>query len=68
MNISLPAFTAENNELIRKLEALHLEFLDLFTRHKDMVENDSVILTSLYLEKLGRLQLEELKLRMICSV
>jgi len=61
MNISLPAFTAENKELTRKLEALHLEFLDLFTRHKYMVENESVVLTSLYLEKLGRLQLELLE-------
>ena len=61
MNISLPAFTAENEELTKKLEFLHLEFLDLFTRHKYMVENESVVLTSLYLEKLGRLQLELLE-------
>lgn len=53
--------TQENEELTRKLEALHLEFIDLFTRHKDMVENESVILTSLYLEKLGRIQLELLE-------
>jgi len=57
----LPTITAENEELTRKLESLHLEFLDLFTRHKDMVENESVVLTSLYLEKLGRLQLELLE-------
>ncbi len=58
---NLPSFTAENEELTRRLEFLHLEFLDLFTRHKDMVENESVVLTSLYLEKLGRLQLELLE-------
>jgi len=61
MSNSLPAFSAENEELTRKLEFLHLDFLDLFTRHKHMVENESVILTSLYLEKLGRLQLELLE-------
>ena len=58
---SVPAFTKENEELTRKLETVNLEFLDLFTRHKDMVENESVILTSLYLEKLGCLQLELLE-------
>lgn len=58
MSDTLPLITIENKELTRKLEALHLEFIDLFTRHKDMVENESVVLTSLYLEKLGRLQLE----------
>ena len=63
MNNNTPAFTKENEELSRKLEQLHLDFLDLFTRHKDMVENESVILTSLYLEKLGRLQLELLEKR-----
>lgn len=61
MNNNTPAFTTENEELTRKLEQLHLEFLDLFTRHKDMVENESVILTSLYLEKIGHLQLELLE-------
>jgi hypothetical protein len=63
MNNNTPAFTKENEELTRKLEELHLEFLDQFTRHKEMVENESVILTSLYLEKLGRLQLELLEKR-----
>ena len=61
MSNSLPTFTSENEEQTRKLEFLHLEFLDLFTRHKDMVENESVVLTSLYLEKLGRIQLELLE-------
>lgn len=61
MSNNLPAFTAKNEELTRKLEFLHLQFVDLFTRHKDMVENESVILTSIYLEKLGRLQLELLE-------
>lgn len=58
MNITT---TRENAELTAKLEQLHLEFIDLFTRHKEMVENESVILTSLYLEKLGRFQLELLQ-------
>ncbi|CAM4283549.1 J domain-containing protein [Gillisia hiemivivida] len=61
MSDNLPAFSAENKELTRKLELLHLDFLEHFTRHKDMVENESDILTSLYLEKLGRLQLELLE-------
>jgi hypothetical protein len=61
MSDRLPNITIENEELTRELEQLHLEFLDLFTCHKDMVENESVILTSLYLEKLGRLQLESLQ-------
>ncbi len=61
MNNDLPAFTVENKELARKLEQLQLEFLDLFTLHKEMVENESVILTSLYLAKLGHLQLELLE-------
>ena len=38
MTNNTPAFTTENEELTRKLEKLHLEFIDLFTRHKDMVE------------------------------
>lgn len=58
MNSQLPAFTAENIELTARLEQLRLEFLELFTRHKDMVENDAALLTSVYLEKLGRFQLE----------
>jgi len=61
MSNSLPTLSAENKELTRKLELLHLDFLELFTRHKDMVENESIILTSLYLEKLGHLQLELLE-------
>jgi len=58
---TLPAFTDEHKELTTRLEQLRLEFLELFTRHKDMVENESAILTSLYLQKLGHLQLELLQ-------
>jgi hypothetical protein len=58
MRDRLPHTTVYNQELTRKLEALQIEFVDLFTCHKNMVENESVILTSLYLEKLGKLQLE----------
>lgn len=61
MSDRLPTTTIENEELNRKLNLLNSEFLDLFTRHKDMVENESVILSSLYLEKIGHLQLELLE-------
>ncbi|MFA9392079.1 MAG: J domain-containing protein [Prolixibacteraceae bacterium] len=61
MNNKLLSITAENEQLTKLLEQLHLEFVDLFTRHKDMVENESDILTSLYLEKLGHLQLQLLQ-------
>jgi hypothetical protein len=43
------------------LKKRHQEFLDLFLQHKYMVENEIPILTSLYLKKIGRLQLELLK-------
>lgn len=60
-NSETPALTAENKELNNRLEQLRLEFVELFTRHKDMVENESAVLTSLYLQKLGHLQLEQLQ-------
>jgi hypothetical protein len=56
-----PAITQENEALTLRLEALREQFAELFSRHKEMVENESVILTSLYLEKLGHLQLELLQ-------
>ncbi|MDD2284411.1 MAG: hypothetical protein PHQ11_03305 [Paludibacter sp.] len=55
------AIIPENESLSRELEVLNLEFLDLYTTHKQLIENDSVILTSLYLAKLGHLQLELLQ-------
>ena len=61
MNSKFPVFTAENAALTKKLEKLNLEFLDLYTRHKEMVEDEGPLLESLYLEKLGRLQLELLE-------
>lgn len=61
MTRHLPAYTRENQELTARLERLRLEFVNLFTRHKDMVENESAILTSLYLQKLGYFQLELLQ-------
>lgn len=61
MGNNMLIMTEENIELTKKLDALRLEFLELFTRHKNMVENESVILTSLYLDKLGHLQLELLE-------
>ena len=61
MNQNTLAVTPENEELNRQLAQLAVEFLDLFTRHKEMVEDEYVILTSLYLEKLGCFQLELLQ-------
>lgn len=53
--------TAENAELNNRLQQLHVEFTDMFVAHKTMVEDESPILTSLYLEKLGRYQLKLLE-------
>jgi len=61
MENTLPALTPENEALTRELEQLHIDFTELYSSHKDMVENESVILTSVYLEKLGYLQLEILE-------
>jgi len=61
MTDHLPTYTNESQELGTRLEQLRIEFLELFTRHKDMVENESAILTSVYLQKLGHLQLELLQ-------
>ncbi len=61
MNQNTLALTPENEELNRQLAKLAVEFLDLFTRHKGMVEDESVILNALYLDKLGRFQLELLQ-------
>ena len=61
MNKKTLALTEENEKLNKKLAQLNGEFLDLFTRHKEMVDDEYVILTSLYLEKLGCFQLELLQ-------
>lgn len=61
MRNAIPILSLENKKITEQLELLHLEFLDLFTLHKNMLENESGILTSLYLEKLGGLQLELLE-------
>jgi hypothetical protein len=63
MNNYTPAIIRENEALTLQLEKLQLEFIDLFTSHKYMVENESDILTSLCLEKIGCLQLELLEKR-----
>jgi len=49
MNKYTPAITKVNESLTQQLEILQLEFIELFTSHKYMVENESDILTSLYL-------------------
>jgi hypothetical protein len=67
MNNYTPAITKESKALTIQLEKLHLEFIDLFTSHKYMVENESDILTSLCLEKIGHLQLELLEKRTSAS-
>jgi len=56
-----PSITPENQSLLLEIEMLNLEFVDLYTLHKQMVEDDSDILTSLYLQRLGHLQLELLE-------
>ena len=44
-----------------RLIELRKEFLDLYTKHKYMVENDLLILNSIYLEKIGHLHLKLLQ-------
>lgn len=61
MSSNLPANTKENEALSQQLEQLRKTFLDLYTTHNYMVDNHSAVLTSLYLQKLGHLQLELLK-------
>lgn len=61
MEQNLPDFTEKHKEQSQKLILLRQTFLDLYTKHKDMVENEAVILTSLYLKHLGNLQLELLE-------
>ena len=40
MNKKTLALTEENEELNKKLTQLNGEFLDLFTRHKEMVDDE----------------------------
>lgn len=61
MNNEVPTITPENERLNAELRRLQAEFLEVFTRHNDMVENQSAVLTSIYLEMLGHLQLELLE-------
>ena len=49
--------TPENEALSTELSKLNAEFLELFTRHKDMVDEEPVIY-SLYLNRLGWLVFE----------
>lgn len=55
------AHTIENERINATIETLKLEFVELFTTHKHMVENEKDILIAIYLEKLGHLQLELLQ-------
>lgn len=55
------AVSPESQDLNRKLATCNKEYLELYTRHKDMVDNESSLLASLYMEKLGHLQLDLLK-------
>jgi len=54
MNI---AVTPENAALNERLQELHISFTQTYIQHKTMVEDESPILTSVYLDKLGGLQL-----------
>lgn len=54
MNI---AVTPENAALNERLQELHVAFTQAYIQHKTMVEDESPILTSVYLDKLGGLQL-----------
>lgn len=56
-----PDFTKKHKEQSQKLTQLQQTFLDLYTRHKHMVEDEAVIMTSIYLKHLGTLQLELLE-------
>lgn len=58
MDHQLPAHTPENEALSKELDLVRKEFLDLYTRHKVMVEDEANVLTSLYYEKLGKYRLE----------
>lgn len=61
MNNQLPEWTAAEKKLFERWESLQAEFLELYTQHKHMVESESFILQSLYLEKIGRYQLQLLQ-------
>lgn len=54
MDPTLPANTRESEELSKELEKARKEFLELFTRHKEMVDEEAVVLASLYYQKLGQ--------------
>ncbi len=57
----VPALTPEYIKLTEELDAARSEFLTLFTLHKNLVENDRPILSSLYLDRIGRYELELLQ-------
>ncbi len=61
MNNHLPEWTAAEKNLFERWESLQVEFLELYTQHKHMVESESFILQSLYLEKIGRYHLQLLE-------
>lgn len=44
-----------------RLTELRKRFLDLYTKHKFMIKNDMLVLNSIYLEKIGHLQLKLLQ-------
>ncbi|MFM7729243.1 MAG: hypothetical protein ACKO7B_21270, partial [Flavobacteriales bacterium] len=54
MNLTI---TPENAALNERLQELHVSFTQAYIQHKTMVEDESPILTSVYLDKLGGLQL-----------
>lgn len=58
MDPKLPANTRESEALSKELELARKEFLELFTRHKEMVDEEAVVLASLYYQKLGQFRYE----------
>ena len=58
MNI---AITPENAALNERLQELHVAFTQTYIQHKTMVEDEAPILTSVYLDRLGGMQLELLE-------
>ncbi len=50
------AITLKNAALRKEYETLKSEFLDLYTQHRHMVDDEAVILRSIYIKELGNLQ------------
>lgn len=58
-----PAKLPKNEALNRELESLNNEYVDLYTRHRELVDNDTPLLMSKYMERIGYLQVQLLEKR-----